>query len=243
MKTRQITPFILATLILYGCSLFQAKLNEDYKRDDLKSAVVDSLDRFANDSYKMNPNYTNDFIVALIRRNALNVATSKEYVKILINILSIRNSDYINESWILKHLDSKQQKEYHRDFPDGLPARQSIDDIVQNSPFFKDTITCKAEEVDAHWAYFSATGDTKAVEKMKKTLYVFGIPCCFRCLEWSLPSRASQNKDVYDKLIEIRDTDCASSKDPKECISYYNERFIPPTSECEWRNQDFFNFK
>ena len=179
MKTRQITPFILATLILYGCSLFQAKLNEDYKRDDLKSAVVDSLDRFANDAYKMNPNYTNDFIVALIRRNALNVATSKEYVKILINILSIRNSDYINESWILKHLDSKQQKEYHRDFPDGLPARQSIDDIVQNSPFFKDTITCKAEEVDAHWAYFSATGDTKAVEKMKKTLYVFGIPCQF----------------------------------------------------------------
>lgn len=226
-------------LVLSSCSLFQAKFNEDFKRDDLTQTVVDSLEYFTNDAYKMNPQYTNDLIVALIRQNTLNVKTAKEYTKILINILSIRNHNNIDEKWILSHLDSKQQKDYHREFPAGLPAQQGIDDIVQSHPLFQDTITCKAEEVDAHWAYFSATGDTKAIEKMKRSLYVSDIPCCFSCLEWSLPSRAMQNKDVYDKLIEIRDRNCATAEDPQNCIDYYNNRFIPPVSDCQWRNLVF----
>ena len=242
MKSPVFIPLILATIVISGCSLFQAKINEDYKRDDLNPAVVDSLEQFTNDAYKMNPQYTNDLIVALIRQNTLNVATSKENIKILTNILSIKNKNYIDESWILNHLDSKQQKDFNREFPAGLPAKQSIDEIIQNHPLFQDTITCKAEEVDAHWAYFSATGDTKAIEKMKKSLYVSGIPCCFNCLEWSLPSRATQNKDVYDKLVEIRDRNCSTAKDPQNCVTFYNQRFIPPVSECNWRYSETFKF-
>lgn len=239
VKKQTIIFFVLSTLVLSGCSLFQAKINEDFKRDDLAPAVADSLQLFTNDAYKMNPLYTNDLIVALIRQNTLNVKTAKEYIKILINILSIKNHNYIDEKWILSHLDSKQQKDYHREFPAGLPAQQGIEDIVQSHPLFQDTITCKAEEVDAHWAYFSATGDTKAIEKMKNSLYIPGIPCCFSCLEWSLPSRASQNKDVYDKLIEIRDRNCAIAEDPQYCFDYYNNRFIPAVSDCQWRNLAF----
>lgn len=98
MKSPVFIPLILATIVISGCSLFQAKINEDYKRDDLNPAVVDSLEQFTNDAYKMNPQYTNDLIVALIRQNTLNVATSKENIKILTNILSIKNKDYIDES-------------------------------------------------------------------------------------------------------------------------------------------------
>lgn len=240
--TKNIVTFsIIAAFALSSCSLFQAKFNENIKRDDLAPAVADSLELFTNDAYKMNPQYTNDLIVALIRQNTLNVKTAKEYIKILINILSIRNRNHIDEKWILSHLDSKQQKDYHREFPAGLPTQQGIDDIVQNHPLFQDTITCKAEEVDAHWAYFSATGDTKAIEKMRRSYYVPGIPCCFSCLEWSIPSRAMQNKDVYDKLIEMRDNRCAKAKDPELCISY-EERFIPPVSECKWRYSEMFKF-
>lgn len=193
----------------------------------------------------MNPNYTNDLIVALIRKNTLNIKTAKENVKILINILSVKNSDHIDEKWILSHLDTKQQGEYRRDFPDGLPIKQSIDNVIQNHTLFKDSVTCKAEEVDAHWAYFSATGDTKAIEKMFKSISHFysGNTCCIRCLEWSIPSRAIQNKDVYDKLVEIRDAKCNSVENLQECKDHYRQRYIPPVSECEWRYQDFFNFK
>ena len=113
MKKQVILSLFLAAIILSSCSLFQAKFNENIKRDDLAPAVADSLEHFTNDAYKMNPQYTNDLIVALIRQNTLNVKTAKEYVKILINILSIRNHNYIDEKWILSHLDSKQQKDYH----------------------------------------------------------------------------------------------------------------------------------
>ena len=230
---------------LSSCSIFQAKINDNYRQDDLNPAVIDSLDRFTNDAYKMNPNYTNDLIVALIRKNTLNIKTAKENVKILINILSVKNSDHIDEKWILSHLDTKQQGEYRRDFPDGLPIKQSIDNVIQNHTLFKDSVTCKAEEVDAHWAYFSATGDTKAIEKMFKSISHFysGNTCCIRCLEWSIPNRAIQNKDVYDKLVEIRDAKCNSVANLQECKDHYRQRYIPPVSECEWRYQDFFNFK
>ncbi len=245
MKTPVFIPLILVAFIISSCSLFQAKINEDFKRDDLNPAVVDSLDRFTNDAYKMNPKYTNELIVALIRSNSLHVTTAKENVKILINILSVQNSNYIDESWILAHLDTKQQKDYHREFPAGLPAQQSIEAIVQSHPLFQDSITCKAEEVDAHWAYFSATGNTKVIEKMFNSISHFysGNTCCIRCLEWSIPSRAIQNKDVYDKLIEIRDAKCNSAENSQECKDHYRQRYIPPVSECEWRYQDFFNFK
>ena len=122
--------------LLSSCSLFQPKINDNYKRDDLNPAVVDSLNQFANDAYKMSPSYTNDLIVALIRQNSLNVETAKENVKILINILSIKNNNYIDEKWILSHLDTKQQKEYRRDFPDGLPIKKSINNVIQNHPLF-----------------------------------------------------------------------------------------------------------
>lgn len=238
MKKSIIISSIIAAILLSSCSLFQAKIKEDFKRDDLNPIVVDSLEQFENDAYKMNPQYTNDLIVAIIRQNTLNVETAKEYVKILFHLLSIRNRDYFDEKWILNKLEPNQQKDYHREFPSGLPAQHTIDDYVQSHPLFQDSVTCKAEEVDAHWAYFSATGDTKAIDKMRRSYYVPGIPCCFSCLEWSIPSRAMQNKDVYDKLIEMRDNRCAKVKDPEFCISY-EERFIPAVSDCQWRNLKF----
>ena len=242
MKKYIITSSIIAAILLSSCSLFQAKIKEDFKRDDLNPVVVDSLEQFTNDAYKMNPEYTNDLVIALIRQNTLNVETAKENVKILFHLLSIRNRDYFDENLILSRLDSKQQKDYRREFPTELPAQHTIDDYVQSHPLFQDSVTCKAEEVDAHWAYFSATGDTKAIDKIEYSLYVSNRPCCYRCLEWSLPSRAAQNKDVYDKLIEIRNGMCAKEEDPQDCIHYYSQRFIPPVSECNWRYSEMFKF-
>ena len=137
MKIQFLLSLILTIIAISGCSIFQAKINEDFKHDDLNPVVVDSLERFINDAYKMDPKYTNELIVALVRSNSLDVTTTKENVKILVSILSVRNSSYIDESWILAHLDYKQQNVYRKNFPDGLPVRQSIDETVQNSPFFK----------------------------------------------------------------------------------------------------------
>ncbi len=234
MRKVSLIALVLAILFLSGCGLFQAKINDNFKRDDLNPAVVDSINVFSNDAYKMDPRYTNDFFVAIIRMNLLNVETAKDNMVILFDILSIRNKDYLDINWIMSHLDSKQQKDFNKIFPSGLPRYKNTEEVIRDNKYFADTVTCKPVEVDAHWAYFSATGDTKIIEKIEKSRHVYGTPCCFDCVEWSLPSRAAQSKEVYDKMIEIRDKHCAKTKDPDYCISYYNERLIPPKSYCKW---------
>jgi hypothetical protein len=42
-----------------------------------------------------------------------------------------------------------------------------------------------------------------------------------------------KNKDVYDKLVEIRDKDCAKAPNPAGCAEYINNRYISPVSTCE----------
>ena len=83
-------------------------------------------------------------------------------------------------------------------------------------------------------AYFSATGDTKVIEKIEKTMHVYDRLCCFECLQNSLLFRSVKNRDVYDKLVEIRDTTCEKAPNPTVCAAYYNNRYIPPANECAW---------
>jgi hypothetical protein len=59
----------------------------------LAPSVVDSLELFSNNAYKMNPEYTNDYVIAIIRQNTLNVETAKEHEKIQFHLPNIRNRD------------------------------------------------------------------------------------------------------------------------------------------------------
>ena len=230
--------FALTALIFSGCSLFKPKIEENFKRDDLKPALADSVDLFVGEAYRMNPEYTNDFIVALIRANTLNVENARIYYPTLINLISLKNRDNLDEAWIMAHLEPKQQEDFHRVFPSGFPAKQSISKYIQSEVLFSDSITCEGEQIDAHWAYFSATGDTKVIEKIEKTMSVYDRRCCFQCLQETLVFRAMKNKDVYDKLIEIRDTQCAKAHNPAGCKEFVNNQYIPPVSACEWRKID-----
>lgn len=226
--------FILTILLLSSCASVKPQINENFKRDDLNPALADSVDLFIGEAYRMNPEYTNDFIVAIIRANTLNVENARVYYPTLISLISLKNRAHLDKSWIMSHLDEKEQEAFHRVFPLGFPVQQSVSKFVQNNEFFRDSVTCEGEDVDAHWAYFSATGDTKVIEKIEKTMSVYDRRCCFECLQESLIFRAVKNKDVYDKLVEIRDTKCASAPNPNSCTEFYNKRYIPPASECAW---------
>lgn len=226
--------FALTALVFSGCSLFKPKFAETIKEDDLKPALVDSLDLFVGEAYRMNPEYTNDFIVALIRKNTLNVENARIYYPTLINLISLKNRDKLDENWIMSHLEPKEQEDFHRVFPSGFPARQSISKYIQSEELFSDSVTCEGEQVDAHWAYFSVTGNTDVIEKIEKTMRVYDRRCCFECLHETLVLRAVMNKDVYDKLIEIRDRDCAKAPNPAGCANYFNNQYIPPQEQCAW---------
>ena len=100
--------FALTALVFSGCSLFKPKIEENFKRDDLKPALADSVDIFVGEAYRMNPEYTNDFIVALIRANTLNVENARVYYPTLINLISLKNRDKLDEDWIMSHLEPKE---------------------------------------------------------------------------------------------------------------------------------------
>lgn len=229
MKKRLYLSFVLAILVLSSCALFKPKFNENFKRDDLTPAVADSLDIFFGETYKMKPEYTNELIVALIRANTLNLEQTSVYVPTLINLISLKNSDYLDENWIMSHLEEKEKKDFQRVFPKGFPKQQSISKLIQGNEFFMDSVTCTPEDVDAHWAYFAATGDIKVIDKIEKTLSVHDRKCCFGCIRHGLWFRAATNKDVYDKLVDIRATKCPTAPDPARCASY-----IPRVDDCAW---------
>ena len=65
-------------------------------------AVIDSIIA----AYKIDPKYTNDLIIASFRQNALNVK-NKRYTP---NFYKRKNKAFIDEEYILEHLDSDQQK-------------------------------------------------------------------------------------------------------------------------------------
>ena len=236
MKKTTLLSLILAILVLSGCALFKPKLNENFKRDDLTPALADSVDLFIGEVYRMKPEYTNELIVAIIRANTLNVENARVYYPTLINLISLKNRNYLDENWIMSHLEEKEQKDFQRVFPTGFPVQQSISKFIQGSEFFMDSVTCEGEDIDAHWAYFSATGDTKVIEKIEKTMSVYNRQCCFECLQNTLLFRSIKNKDVYDKLVEIRDKKCAKAPNPAGCAEYYNNRYIPPREQCDWSN-------
>ena len=81
--------FILTILLLSSCASVKPQINENFKRDDLNPALADSVDLFIGEAYRMNPEYTNDFIVAIIRANTLNVENARVYYPTLISLISL----------------------------------------------------------------------------------------------------------------------------------------------------------
>lgn len=212
---------VLTALAITGCGLFQAKINMDYKRDDLNQAVVDSLDVFVNDYYKMNPEYTNDFIVAYIRLNTLNAENVKVIAPTSLKLFATKNKDYVKEDWIKEHLDKGLLKDFQKALPQGLTTYNSIEEIVSSDTLLSHAQVCSTHEMDANWALFSATGNTEVIDKLLDSRFIMGRACYFSVLEWSLYSRATQNKEVYDKITQRP----------------HSERITPPLHECRWNNR------
>jgi hypothetical protein len=177
---------LLASLVLASC--FSApKINEEFNKSDLSANLVDSLDVYTNSLYKMPKAYTNDYIIATIRMNALNVEYAKIPVIIQLNLLAAANASEYNFDYIKERLSDREMNEFISIFPDSLIKRHSIDDEKSRHKILAEQLTCKPEIVDAHWAEYSVTGDSRIIDKMIGSIRP-DVPCCITCIEWSVPS-------------------------------------------------------
>jgi hypothetical protein len=221
-------PIIIAILIsaLYGCT---PKVIVNFNKDGLNNTVTDSISFYTNAAYKIHPEYSNDFIVSLIRMNLLNVPQTEENMNLLIELIAIKNRAYINEVEIKSKLTKNEVSSFGRAFPNGLNINKTVAEIVQNDERLNGKFACPPEIVDAHWAWFSGTGDTNIISKLIESSKVLNTPCCFDCIEWSVPNQATQNEDVYNFLISRQNQ---LSEKQREWFS----RFIPSKSACRWKN-------
>jgi hypothetical protein len=206
-----------------------AKVNMDFPKNDLNNDLVDSIEFYSNAAYRLKPELTNDLIVALVRMNTLAVPSSKEFVKIEITMIAIRNKQYIDESKIRNKLTKDELDQLDKTFPGGLVGHETIDQVVSGNEYLSQNLTCSPQIVDAHWAWFSATGDTRVIDKLIESSKVKNTPCCFSCIEWSIPSQAKSNEDVYKYLIEFK-------KNLGEKSQQWFSRYVPDLRECDWIN-------
>ena len=219
-------PIIMAILIsiLYGCT---PKVIVNFNKDGLNNIVTDSISFYTNAAYKISPEYSNDFVVSLVRMNVLNVPKTAENVKLLIELIAIKNQAHINDLEIKSKLTKNETSSFVRAFPNGLNSNKTVAEIVKNDKRLNAKLACSPEIVDAHWSWFSATGDTAIIGKLIESSKVKNTPCCFGSIEWSVPSQATQNEDVYNYLIS-RQNQLSETK------RKWFSRFIPSKNECKW---------
>jgi hypothetical protein len=135
--------------------------------------------------------------------------------------------DFFNYPWskipaaILLSVGFSNHKDFNCDaFYKKLTVDQknSIDSLMKSYPFVcrdknytdKDALTAfdfvlgnnidTNEVADAHWAWFSATGNKAVLEKFLNN-YLYVSNSCQECIVWSFKSIAVHNKDAEDFLI------------------------------------------
>ncbi|MGL1934200.1 MAG: hypothetical protein OCD01_04240 [Fibrobacterales bacterium] len=208
-------------VFLVSCAgLYQAKLNKDFKNEDLPAEFNSQFNEYANALYKMPKVYTDPYVISIYRMNSLNVENYKIPAKLTLELLSSVNSENINCDNIKSKLTSNEVMDYENNFPFGMCQQEPLDAILSKYNELNDSIAYTPQKVDAHWAWFSATGDMKIIDKLVKSAGVVGVPCCLRCLEWSIPSMAYHNDDIYNYLVEYNE------KLPEQSRSWF-KRFIP----------------
>ena len=233
---------VLLISYLASCALNKSsKINNEIYTDDLNSSLQDSdsLMFYSNAAYRLNPNYTNDLIIALIRQNTLSVKSSKPYVAALIDMLSIQNKNEFNIDSIRGKLNSEQLAIFNKVFANGTTHAKTIKEYENENEILSRDSICYPEDVDMHWAEFSATGDRRIISKIIEPSRIISerlrkegsvvVKCCIDCVDWSVKSQAIYNKDVYDYLVHLQD-----SLDPINKREYKN--LIPDSAEVYWMN-------
>lgn len=217
---RFISITIVSVLLLFGCVLIKkAEIRKDIKVDDLTPSFSDSdsIEYYSNNVYKMNPENTNDMVVALIRMNTLAVPTSKPYTEFLIKMMASKNKAFIDESKIRIRLNNEELMLYDKSFPKGYLSSISENYITEAQSMLIKRNVCNPADVDSTWAVFSATGDYNEIDRMISRLHEFSekcaktnesvvIDCCYDCMRWSIKSQAEHSKDVYMHLYQMSDT-------------------------------------
>ena len=160
----------------------------------------DSLLDQAHAVYKIEDNKITDVLIELVNADILSKPNTRYIGEVLLSLSPVGREQYFDCEWFYKSVGEQRAKlvrgkmaPYLFKCTNGNFSEKAA--LEKLSDVLKPSIT-QRYEVDATWAWFSATGNTEALNRFI-TNYLKNPDTCHRCIEWSYSTNYRQNEDVY----------------------------------------------
>jgi len=204
--------FIVLAQMVWGC----ANINFSYRKDDISpgaNRVIESNQ--SNFLYKVPSEYSTDILVSLVRMNMFSAPSTKNIGEItttfwLMGKKSVFNCDLFFSKLRKNQIKTFQEKMEGHPFICNDPNYDEFAAVDSFRNILSENIN-EHNAVDAHWAWFSATGNTDVLKRILNN-YLHNPSACKRCIGWSFSSNAYQNPDVEAFLIEFMEDKTESEK-------------------------------
>jgi len=178
------------------------------------SFAKNNLINNAHAVYKLENYNITDFLIEFVKMNVLERKNTKYIGEVFLSLAPIGKEKYFDckkfySSIGKKKADlvKKKMSQYLFLCEDGSFSEKEALEKFKN--ILQPSIT-EFYEVDATWAWFSATGNKNALKRFI-TNYLYNDKTCQKCIEWSYSSNSKKNEDVYNYLkyysttVEIED--------------------------------------
>ncbi len=183
--------FLILVILISGCA---SQPNPNPKNNLLSQAHA---------VYKVDDEKITDLLIEMVQLGFLTRPKSLYIGEVLLSLVPVGRESYFDcERFYgaigveLKKVVLEKMKPYLFKCKDGTFTEKAA--LEKFSDAINPTIV-EPYEVDATWAWFSATGNTEALDRLI-TNYLHYDKACRHCIEWTYSSSCRQNKDVYDYL-------------------------------------------
>jgi hypothetical protein len=176
-----------------------------YKTDDLNPDFVKEFKINSGYFYKFDPGYSVDYMVSMVRMKASSSPVQEDTDAILLSFGLIGKEKYFDCNAFYAKL-SAEETELVESMMKGHPficrsPHYTVDAALASFPeaFAGQINTYRS--VDAHWAWFDATGDTEPLKRLLDN-YLYNPGICADCIKWSYSYNVIHNTDVKNYLLK-----------------------------------------
>jgi len=184
--------------------LLDSDRNPIYKKDDLADNIDKIVNKYGQSFYQLPDKYIADFFLSLVRQKAFEHPWSVSTSEILLSFGLINKKDQFNCNDFFLKLE-ENQREKLREQMNKYPFVCKDSNYSEQDAFnaFEKVLPQNIntnEAADAHWAWYSATGNSAILKRILDN-YLNNQEACINCIEWSYPSIAQENSDVKNYLL------------------------------------------
>ena len=169
----------------------------------VSSIVGGSLLDQSHAVYKIENEKITDVLIEFVNTDILSNSNARYIGEILLSLVPVGREQYFDCNRFYETIGEQRAKLVREKMTSYLfkctNGKYSEKDALEKlSGVLKPSIT-EPYEIDAAWAWFSATGNTEALNRFI-TNYLRNPDTCHKCIEWSYSTNYLLNEDVYTYL-------------------------------------------